>query len=81
MSNAITKKVATKGMISVSQGQCAQIANAKAAAETKNNNQNSPFDLRFTSIEENFGKNRERDNSHLTLFEISRLGWLLYFRP
>ena len=50
MSNAFTKKVATKGIIRVNQGQCVAIAIIKAAAETKNNNQYKPLEFLFTSI-------------------------------
>ena len=57
MSIARTKKVVTKGMINVSQGQCVIIPIARAAAETKNNNQYNPLDLRFTSMKKDFCKN------------------------
>ncbi len=60
MSIASTKKVHTKGMISVSQGQCRKIAAPSATVEIKNKIQYSPFDLRFTSIEEIFAKIGER---------------------
>jgi hypothetical protein len=39
ISIARTKKVVTKGRIRVNQGQCDMIANARAAHETRNNNQ------------------------------------------
>lgn len=60
---AITKKVHTKGRINVSQGQCANMATANAAAEMKNKIQYNPFDLRFTSMKENFGKNKGKITS------------------
>jgi hypothetical protein len=56
MSIASTKKVVTKGMISVSHGQCNMIAAASAAEEIKNNNQYNPLDLRFTSMKNIFAK-------------------------
>jgi len=59
MSRASTKKVVTKGMISVSQGQCKAIARISAAVDTKNNNQYKPLDFFFTSIEIIFAKIRE----------------------
>lgn len=51
MSIAITKKVVTKGIISVSQGQLPAIARTNATVATKNNIQYNPFDFLFTSIE------------------------------
>jgi hypothetical protein len=53
ISIAFTKNVVTKGMISVSQGQCAAIANKKAAVEMKNKIQYKPRLFFFTSIEKN----------------------------
>ncbi len=50
ISAAKTKKVVTKGIIKVSQGQCNTMANANAAEAAKNNNQYNPFDFLFTSI-------------------------------
>jgi hypothetical protein len=71
MSIAFTKKVATKGMIKVSQGQCAAIAIPRAAAEMKKRIQKSPFDLRFTSIEEIFAKIGERSEPQFFTNDIS----------
>jgi hypothetical protein len=51
MSNASTKKVVTKGRISVSHGQCVAIAKISAAVEIKNNNQYRPFLFLLASIE------------------------------
>jgi hypothetical protein len=56
ISIAFTKKVVTKGMISVSQGQWKTIASINATVETKNNNQYNPLLVFFTSIEKKFGQ-------------------------
>jgi hypothetical protein len=56
ISKAFTKKVATKGMISVNQGQCVAIAMINAAVETKNNNQYNPLDFLFASMNKNFAQ-------------------------
>ncbi len=50
MSIANTKKVVTKGRISVNQGQWAYMAKPNAAVETKNNNQYKPLFFLRTSI-------------------------------
>ena len=53
-SMASTKEVATKGMMSVSQGQCAQMANMSAAVETKNISQYNPLRFLLTSMDFKF---------------------------
>lgn len=50
MSIANTKKVVTKGRMSVSQGQWVYMAKPNAAVETKNNNQYKPLFFLRTSI-------------------------------
>jgi hypothetical protein len=50
MSMARTKKVVTKGMMRVNQGQCIATAITRAAVEIKNSNQYNPFDFLRTSI-------------------------------
>ena len=55
---ASTKEVSTNGMISVSQGQCAQMANNNAAVEIKKIIQYSPVDFFLTSMLPNFFKNK-----------------------
>ena len=54
MSIANTKKVNTKGIINVNQGQLVAIVKIKSAVETKNNNQYKPLFLLFISMWENF---------------------------
>jgi len=56
MSIAKTKKVVTKGRISVSHGQCVAIANPSAAIEMKNKIQYKPFELLLTSMSKNFAQ-------------------------
>lgn len=58
ISIARTKKVVTKGRISVSHGQCVKMANASAAVDIKNNNQYKPVFLLRTSIGLILRKNR-----------------------
>lgn len=55
---ASTKEVATKGMISVSQGQCAQMAKISAAVETKKISQYNPLRFLLTSMDSNLCKSR-----------------------
>jgi hypothetical protein len=50
MSMASTKEVPTNGIISVSHGQCDQMANKKAAVEIKKISQYKPRGLCFTSM-------------------------------
>jgi hypothetical protein len=56
MSRASTKKVVTKGIMRVSQGQCKIIARISAAVDMKNNSQYKPVDFFFTSMEIIFAK-------------------------
>jgi len=53
---ANTKKVKTKGMISVNQGQCVAIAKIKRATEIKNKIQYNPLFLLCISMWENFSQ-------------------------
>jgi len=61
MSIANTKKVVTKGSISVNQGQCVAMASAKAATEIKNNIQYKPLELLFASMIKILRKNRAQN--------------------
>lgn len=58
MSIASTKEVSTNGIISVSQGQCDQMANSRAAVEIKKMIQYKPVDFFLTSMLRNFFKNK-----------------------
>jgi hypothetical protein len=59
ISIASTKKVVTKGKISVSQGQCVATASTSAAVEIKNNNQYKPLLFLFTSMKKICAKIRQ----------------------
>ena len=58
ISIARTKKVVTKGMIRVSQGQWVAMATPRAIVEIKNNIQYSPLEFLFTSMIKILRKNR-----------------------
>lgn len=58
ISIAFTKKVVTKGIIRVSQGQCVAIAMIKAAVEIKNKIQYNPLLFLLASIDKILRKNR-----------------------
>lgn len=58
ISSASTKEVVTNGIISVSQGQCAQMANNNAAVEIKKISQYSPVDFFLTSMPQDFCKHK-----------------------
>jgi len=56
MSIANTKKVVTKGMINVSQGQWAATATTNATTEIRNSIQYNPFDLFCISMKKKFAQ-------------------------
>jgi len=61
ISIARTKKVVTKGRISVNQGQWVAMATTSAITEIKNKIQYSPFELLFTSMIKILRKNRAQN--------------------
>jgi hypothetical protein len=70
ISIANTKKVNTKGITSVSQGQCAKMVKISTAVDTANKIQYKFLFLLCSSIWKNFGKNRRGSGNSNYFFSV-----------